>query len=44
MVLIGLIIITAVLIVFVVPRIWRMLLVPAGGRGAGSGTAAEQKR
>jgi hypothetical protein len=32
MVLIGLIIITTVLIVLAVPRIWRMLSVPAAGR------------
>jgi hypothetical protein len=38
MVLIGLIIIIAVLIVLAVPRIWRMLSVPAASRRAGSGS------
>ena len=43
MVLTGLIIITAVLIVLAVPRIWRTLSVPAASRGAGPGTAAGKK-
>jgi hypothetical protein len=37
MILIGLIIITAVLIVLAMPRIWRKLSAPAAGRRAGIG-------
>jgi hypothetical protein len=47
MALIGLIIITALLIVLIVlavPRIWRTLSVPTASHRAGSVTAAEQQR
>jgi hypothetical protein len=44
MVLIGLIIVTIVLIVLAVPRIWRMLSMPAAGRRVGTPIAAERKR
>jgi hypothetical protein len=44
MALIGLIIITAVLIVLAMPRIRRKLSVPAASRGAGPGSARIPRR